>query len=154
LRGQPFQGRKYVFCERGAHGSSLPNGSSGFDLGRCVVSRRHKLVYNALWQLPYQPVDFNNDPFWKELQTMNAEGKLSPELSRVYFSPTRPMFELFDLESDPREFQNLIGKPETASLELELREALNEWMILERDYLPLPIAPTPQQRPGARRKKG
>ena len=154
LRGQPFDGRKYAFAERGAHGSSLPNGSSGFDLGRCVVGRRYKLVYNALWQLPYQPVDFNNDPFWKELQAMNAAGKLSPELSRVYFSPTRPMFELFDLESDPREFKNLIGKPEAAGIERELKEALNEWMILERDYLPLPLVTTTRQRPAASKKKG
>src|SRR5262249_50279637 len=56
LRGEPFEGRKYVFAERGAHGSGLPQGTSPFDLGRCVITRKHKLVYNALWQLPYQPV--------------------------------------------------------------------------------------------------
>jgi arylsulfatase A-like enzyme len=157
LQGKPFDGRKYVFSERGAHGSSLPNGSSGFDLGRCVVGRRHKLVYNALWQLPYQPVDFNSEPFWKELQALNAAGKLTADQSRVYFSPTRPMFELFDLDSDPWEFHNLSGKPETAAVELELKEAMNEWMILERDYLPLPITPIPgQRRPAApaRKKQG
>ena len=33
---------------------------------------------------------------------MNKDGKLSPELSQLYFSPTRPMFELYDLEADPR----------------------------------------------------
>ena len=58
LRGEPFDGRKYVFAERGAHGSGLPQNSAAFDLGRCVVSTRHKLIYNALWQIPYTPVDF------------------------------------------------------------------------------------------------
>ena len=33
---------------------------------------------------------------------MNAAGKLSPELSKMYFSPTRPMFELYDLKDVSR----------------------------------------------------
>jgi arylsulfatase A-like enzyme len=139
LQGEPFEGRNYVFAERGAHGSGLPNNSAAFDLGRCVVAKRYKLIYNALWQIPYAPVDFAGDPFWKELEAMNAAGKLSPELARVYFSPTRPMFELYDLEADPREFRNLIGSKEAAQVEHELKAALQEWMILERDYVPLPI---------------
>lgn len=139
LRGEPYEARKYVFAERGAHGSSLPGASNSFDLSRCVVSKRYKLIYNALWQLPYAPVDFAGDSFWKELRQMNDEGKLSPEMSRVYFSPTRPMFELYDLEQDPREFENLAGKKSARGVERELKAALQEWMIVERDFLPLPI---------------
>lgn len=151
LRGESFEGRKQVFAERGAHGSGLPTNSAAFDLGRCVVTTRYKLIYNALWQLPYTPVDFAGDPFWKELQDLHAAGKLSPELSRVYFSPTRPMFELYDLETDPREFRNLIGSKEAAGIEHELKAALQEWMILERDYVPLPLpGRTPAKRPPAR----
>jgi len=145
LRGEAYTGRQYVFAERGAHGSGLPTGTSPFDLGRVVIGKRYKLIYNALWQLPYQPVDFAGDAFWKELQQMNKDGKLSPLHSRLYFSPTRPMFELFDLEADPNEFNNLIGGEEHAAVERELKAALQEWMILERDYLPLPVPPP--QRP-------
>ena len=142
LRGDAsYAVRQYVFAERGAHGSGLPNGSAAFDLGRVVIGKRYKLVYNALWQIPYQPVDFAGQPFWKELEQMNKDGKLSPLHARLLFSPTRPMFEMFDLESDPNEFTNLIGKPENAQLERELKARLQEWMILERDYLPLPIPP-------------
>jgi N-sulfoglucosamine sulfohydrolase len=139
LRAEAHEARKYVFAERGAHGSALPTGTNNFDLSRCVVSGRYKLIYNALWQLPFVPVDFMNDPFWKELQQMNADGKLSPELSRVYFSPQRPMFELYDLEKDPREFENLAGTKSAAGVQHELKAALQEWMILERDFLPLPM---------------
>lgn len=142
LRSEPFDGRKYVFAERGAHGSGLPTNSAFFDLGRCVVSQRYKLIYNALWQIPYEPVDFGGEPIWQELKAMNAAGKLSPLLARLYFSPTRPMFELFDLEKDPAEFNNLIGKKEAAPIEYELMTALQEWMILEQDYLPVP-SPSP-----------
>jgi len=141
LRGENYTGRQYVFAERGAHGSGLPNGTSPFDLGRVVIGKRYKLIYSALWQLPYQPVDFAGDAFWKELQQMSKDGKLTPLLQRLYFSPTRPMFELFDLESDPNEFNNLIGREQHAAVEQELKAALQEWMILERDYLPLPVPP-------------
>ena len=144
LRPDPsYTPRQYVFAERGAHGSGLPNGTSPFDLGRVIIGMRYKLIYTALWQLPYQPVDFAGQPFWKELQQMHTDGKLSPLMSRLYFSPTRPMFELFDLEGDPNEFNNLIGKKEHESIERELKAKLQEWMILERDFLPLPVPPNP-----------
>ncbi len=139
LRGEPFTGRKFIFAERGAHGSGLPMGTSPFDLGRVVVTRTHKLIYNALWQLPYQPVDFAGDAFWKELQQMHQDGKLPAELDGVYFSATRPMFEMFDLGADPREFNNLAGTKESAAVERELKAALQEWMILQRDFVPLPV---------------
>lgn len=141
LRGERFEGRKMVFAERGAHGQGLPTNTAAFDLGRCVITRKHKLIYNALWQLPYTPVDFANDAFWKELQEMNKEGKLTPEMSKLYFSPTRPMFELFDLEADPAEMKNLAGTKEFAAIERELKNDLQEWMILQRDYVPLPLPP-------------
>jgi arylsulfatase A-like enzyme len=141
LRGQPYAGRQYVFAERGAHGSGLPTNTAAFDLGRCVLTRDHKLIYNALWQLPYWPVDFAGEPFWKELQQLNRQGKLAPETARLYFAPTRPMFELYDLKADPAELRNLAGRPEVAAVERQLKAALQEWMILQRDYLPLPIPP-------------
>jgi len=141
LRGEPAEGRKYVFAERGAHGSGLPTNSAAFDLGRCVISPTHKLIYNALWQLPYWPVDFAGDPLWKDLQQRHQAGTLEAKLDRLYFSPTRPMFELYDLKNDPDELNNLAGKPEAAAVERELKAKLQEWMLLERDYVPLPVPP-------------
>ena len=55
------------------------------------------------------------------------------------------MFELFDLESDPSEMTNLAGRREIADVEHDLKAALQEWMILERDFLPLPIPPGSNQ---------
>jgi arylsulfatase A-like enzyme len=141
LRGEPYQGREYVFAERSAHGQGLPTNSANFDLGRCVIGKQYKLIYTATWQIPYTPVDCAGDAFWKELEQMNKDGALSSELSRMYFSPTRPMFEVYDLVADPSEFHNLAGKNEAAGIESQLKAVLQEWMILQRDYLPLPLAP-------------
>ena len=151
LRGEPFEGRQFVFAERGAHGSSLPGNSAGFDLGRVVVTKTHKLIYNALGQLPYWPVDFAGDPFWKEIVQKHEAGKLDAKLDALYFKSPRPMFELYDLEKDPAEFTNLAGSLNAVSVERELKAAMQEWMILQRDFLPLPVTPT--EGAGARRKK-
>lgn len=143
LEGEESTVRKHVFAERGAHHIYLPIHTAAFDLSRCVVGRRYKLIYNALWQIPYEPVDFASTDFWKDLVARNEAGSLSPEHSRMYFSPRREMYELYDLEKDPGESNNLAGREEAAAVEQELRAALIEWMVLERDYLPLPIAKDP-----------
>jgi arylsulfatase A-like enzyme len=139
LKGEKFEGRKYVFAQRGAHGSGLPTNSAAFDLGRCVVGNQYKLIYNCIPSLPFWPVDFAGDAMWKEVQQMHVEGKLAPELSKLYFSPTRPLFEFYDLKNDPYELKNLEGQAAIAPIEQELKEALHEWMILQRDFVPLPI---------------
>ena len=72
---------------------------------------------------------------------MNKDGKLAPEFARLYFPPTRPMFEMFDLKADPHEMRNLIDQKETLTVERELKGALQEWMIRERDFVPLPVPP-------------
>ena len=72
---------------------------------------------------------------------MHEQGKLPARFSTMYFSPTRPMFEFYDLEQDPAELKNLAGRTETEAMEKEMKAVLQEWMILERDFLPLPVPP-------------
>jgi N-sulfoglucosamine sulfohydrolase len=141
LRNEPFPGRTYAFGQRGAHGSGLPNNTAAFDLGRTVISKSHKLIYNALPKLAYYPVDFGGSALWKEIEQMHSAGKLAPHLAKLYFPRERPMFEVYDLQKDPFEMNNLAGTTEVAGVERELRAALQEWMILERDFVPLPVPP-------------
>jgi hypothetical protein len=105
------------------------------------VSPTHKLIYNVTWQLPYQPVNFEGQPLWAELQQLHRDKKLDERWASLYFSPTRPMFELYDLQADPSEMKSLAGSPTAAVVESKLKAALQEWMILERDFVPLPVAP-------------
>jgi hypothetical protein len=64
------------------------------------------------------------------------------------------MFEFFDMQTDPSEFHNLAGKAGAAAVEKELRGVLQEWMILQRDFVPLPIGPEviSTKKPGGKRK--
>ncbi|MGV3486782.1 MAG: sulfatase [Planctomycetaceae bacterium] len=159
LKGEPFTPRKYVFVERGPHGSAPVTAgmsSSGYDLARAVRSDRYKLIYNCTPWLPYSPVDSAGGRAWKEMQSANAAGKLSAGLRATYFTSPRPVYELYDLEADPSELNNLSGKAELSSVERTLREALAEKMIVDFDYLPLPNLmdqPAAAKRPKGRQRK-
>jgi len=149
LRGESHQGRRYIFGQRLHHGSSIfdeNTKASGFDLSRCVRSQRHKLIYNCTPHMVYQPVDSANDPGWREMVEAHKAGRLAPVFDRSYFTHPRPVVELYDLEKDPAELHNLAGRPEHAALEHELKLALQEKMILDYDFLPLPLPITPPPR--------
>ena len=104
-----------------------------------VVTKTHKLIYNALFQQSYAPVDFSGGPSWKATIKAAAAGQVPASLVPFYMGKERPLFEVYDLVNDPDELHNLDGNPEAAQIEYELKAALHEWMILERDYLPLPL---------------
>ncbi|MFR9564980.1 MAG: sulfatase [Rikenellaceae bacterium] len=140
LRDPKATVRKYAYAERGAHGMRLPESSSAFDLQRCVIGDRYKLIYNIIPQLPFSPVDFYKMPFWKELERMNAEGELEQKFVDLYFAPHRVFFELYDLENDPWEFNNLRNDPAHKEILNELKYEMSHWMIRERDYPPLPVS--------------
>ncbi|MDR1268852.1 MAG: sulfatase [Planctomycetaceae bacterium] len=129
--------RNYVFAARGAHGFGLPTGIPSFDLSRTIVGQRYKLIYNPLWQIPY--IYYNGGPNWVEIQNAAKVGKVPPSIASFYTGEHRAMFELYDLQNDPDELENLSGKTETATIELQLKRELRNWMIGERDFVPLPL---------------
>jgi arylsulfatase A-like enzyme len=141
LKGEPHTPRRHVFVERGPHGSApvtVGMSNSGYDLSRAVRSDRYKFIYNCTPWIPYGPVDSAGGAAWKEMQLANTEGRLAPGMVATYFTQPRPVYELYDLETDPSELNNLSGQKELAEIETELRLAMAEKMILDFDYLPLP----------------
>ncbi len=147
LQGKAFTPRKYLFVERGPHGSApvtVNMKNSGYDLSRAVRSDRYKFIYNCTPWIPYGPVDSAGGPAWQQIVAAHTNGTLAPQLTATYFTTPRPVYELYDLENDPSELRNLSGQSAVADIEAELRLALAEKMITDFDYLPLPALPAPQ----------
>jgi arylsulfatase A-like enzyme len=143
LTGLPCTPREYIHAERGPHGYAPvteTTRTNDFDLARCVRSERYKLIYNATPWIPYLPcMDLiEKDPGWNEILAAHAAGTLGEPFERLYFSKHRPIYELYDLESDPAELNNVAGNPEYAAVEKQLRHAMIEKMLITFDFLPLP----------------
>jgi arylsulfatase A-like enzyme len=137
LLDRSSQPRQYVFAQRVTHGSRpYQEGTTThtFDQSRMARSARYKLIYNCTPQQKYSPVDSYNDASWREMSDENAWGRLAPRFSRTYFPHARPVLELYDTQKDPMEMENLAGRPELATVEHELKLALQEKMILDYDY--------------------
>jgi len=143
LRGDTFEGREYIFAERGPHGGDggmKPDIlASTFDLARCARSANFKLIYNCTPHQAVAPVDSQQDPGWQEMKAAFNEGKLAPEFVRAYFTTPRSTYELYDLDADPSELVNLAGNKKYAQVERELKQALTEKMVLDWDFLPAPL---------------
>lgn len=143
LKGESFEARKFIFAERGPHGGDggmRPDvQASTFDLVRCARSDRFKLIYNCTPHGAVAPVDSQKDPGWQAMIRAHAEGQLATEFVRAYFTSPRQTFELYDLEADPGELQNLAGNAAYKDVEHELKRALTEKMVLDWDFLPAPL---------------
>lgn len=131
---------RYAFSVRSCHATNeLPWTTAQFDQQRCVVSKRYKLIYNLLPDLRYTPVDFHHYPFFIDLKDRNEKGELDGRFSEMYFSHSRPMFELFDLEKDPIESSNLTEDPAYREIRDRLIVALTYKMIDDEDFATLPL---------------
>ena len=138
LLGKPQKGRQHVFCERGWHPGPIDR-TNGLDLSRSITSARYHFIYNAIPERIYGPVDMTKGNIaWEAVKSARAKGSLSGMHERMYFETPRPVFELYDLERDPLQLENLSGRESLATIEEELRTRLDEWMVRENDFLPLP----------------
>jgi len=95
---------------------------------RAVTTKRYRYLRNFLTDRPYLQPQYRDGRdvmiTWKQLK---AQGKLTPEAS-LFISDTRPPEELYDLENDPHEINNLAGDPEFAQILQQHRDILATWM--------------------------
>ncbi len=141
LTGRADHIRDYVFAQRLTHGNRpFKEGTTThtFDLSRAARSARYKLIYNCTPHMQYSPVDSYTEKSWVEMTDEHLWGRLGAKFDRAYFG-ARPVMELYDLDRDPAELENLAGRPELAQVQRELTVALQEKMILDQDFLPLPL---------------
>lgn len=97
---------------------------------RCVRTQRFKLIKNFYPERPYS--QFNGYkkyqyPVLTLMKILHEKGELSPAAER-FWAPTRPDYELYDLQTDPHEINNLADNPEYAKIKQELQDKLDAWI--------------------------
>jgi hypothetical protein len=91
------------------------------------------------------------------MRELRDQNKLTEDQRSCFVVP-RPEVELYDLEKDPHELNNLAGKPEYQKVEQELRAELDQWQEATYDRLPRNRRPdefhreTGEQLPAFRKK--
>lgn len=92
---------------------------------RVIISGQFKLIFNIAHDLPYPfASDLQNSPTWQSaLASEDRMYGVRPVDSYIH----RPRFELYDLESDPWETNNLATHPDHAAKLLELQKRLQDW---------------------------
>jgi len=103
---------------------------------RAIRDSRFKYIRNFFNDLPLTPpADALNSPTFSEIRRLKSEGTLDEMQIAYYFRP-RPEEELYDLQNDPHEINNLADDPEYRDELVRLRRALLDFMITHSDGVP------------------
>jgi arylsulfatase A-like enzyme len=113
------------------------------DVIRCVRSQQYKYIRNFMSYRPHtQPSRYKDaKQIVISMKKLHKEGTLN-ELQRRIFNPTRPTEELYDLQSDPFEINNLAANSKYTKQLEKMRTILYNWMAETNDLglIPEPIA--------------
>jgi N-sulfoglucosamine sulfohydrolase len=128
LQGHIFLGphkkeRKYVFAARDRCDETV-------DRIRCVRSRRYKYIRNFMPERPYTQINRYKEseyPVLRLMRRLHQAGLLTPEQAR-FMAPTRPPEELYDLQVDPHELNNLAADSGHEKVLQEHSDVLEEWI--------------------------
>lgn len=123
LGSQKFiQGRKYIYAARDRMDTEL-------DRVRAVFDSRYEYLRNYMPEKSYyQNIEYRLQmPMMRKIIAMRDSGLLNA-LQMRWFSPNKPLEELYDTRSDPYQFHNLANDPAYKKKLTELREVLQSWM--------------------------
>jgi arylsulfatase A-like enzyme len=133
LQDRAYEPNEMVFAEKSFH--------TAYEPMRGLRTARHKVIANFETGPSYDvPDDVRNGLIYPHV-VGQATGH-------------RPPVELYDLERDPQERDNLAGRPEAAELEAELLGRLRRWMEETDDPLLDGPPPSPFYRAARARLDG
>lgn len=120
--------REHAFAERNWHDYRA--------FARAVRTEKYRYIWNPLHDLPMTPpADAVRSPTFREMRRLRDAGLLPLEQQHSFLAP-RPEEELYDVEADPHEMNNLAGDPAHAKVLAELRAVLQDWREATDDEFP------------------
>jgi uncharacterized sulfatase len=124
MQGQVFLGekavkREYVFGFRQRMGDAV-------DDSRSISNGRYKLIWNKMPQVPwmqmsgYKKMEY---PAFSLYHLLYEQGELEPQFAQ-FMAQQKPEIELYDLQNDPMEFNNLSGDSHYEKIKMQLYNTL------------------------------
>uniref|UniRef100_UPI003FA615BE S1_8B sulfatase n=1 Tax=Pseudoalteromonas distincta TaxID=77608 RepID=UPI003FA615BE len=123
---EEFSGRDYVI-------SAKDRMDYTFDRARSVRTEKYRYIRQYHPELSSaQPQYRDKKQYSIEARALYEEGKLTP-VQAAYYSPTKPVEELYDLQSDPDQIKNLAALPKYKKELLRHRQILLDWIAKTDD---------------------
>ena len=120
--------RKYVYAEDHWHDYE--------DHARAILNHNWKLIRNDYPDLAATPsADAGRSLSFTAMNHLKEKNELTTAQLNCYQTP-RPKYELYNLEDDPFELNNLAEQKEHVSIKEELIQALTEWSANTNDFIP------------------
>ncbi len=135
LAGETVDWRSHLFCEWNTSHPFPP--PSFLYPQRTVRDERYKLIRTLLPDQDNPVEEYYTKHVLVDTGTTQWELDHGDEtVQRVYENWRRPEpVELYDLQADPHEFNNLAGQPDMAEIEQDLLQALQNWRVETEDPL-------------------
>jgi len=132
LGAQAAEPREYVYAIRDRM-------AERYDTVRVVRDRQYQYMRNFMPHLSWsQFVSYTEQmPTMKVWRRLAEEGRLGAVQAR-YFSPTKPVEELYDVKADPHQIRNLAGDPRYEPVLKRMRAESVAWMKRTGDLGLLP----------------
>lgn len=122
VAGRRVPWREHLFTEYHLHSNH------NYYPQRAIRGSRFKLIWNLMPGEENPGHRFTVDRFVSREEMREALERAGPRVREAYrLMESPPEFELYDLEADPYEFENLAGKPEHQAELEELKGRLLEW---------------------------
>lgn len=112
---------------------------------RTVREKRYRYIRNFTPETPFLAPNAYKErsyPVWNLIKQLNSEGKLTP-VQAVLAASAMPPEELYDLDQDPYEINNLVNSEKADHQEAlkRLRTVLENWIRESNDQGQIPEAP-------------
>ena len=134
LDGKPFLGKYQRRKEPQNIYAAADRFDETYDCSRAVRDKQFKYIkyYEPEKSMFLRVAYREQQPIMQELYRLRDEGKLTPEQA-LWFRPTKPTEELFDVKNDPYELNNLAGKQGYGQKLKELRTKCQRWVTSFED---------------------
>jgi len=133
MQGKAFLGKNRAETRDFAFATS-DRVDEAFEISRTVKGKDYSYIRNFLPHLPLIQPNFYTDQseIMKELRRLKTVTDMTPAQKSMWL-PRRAPEELYDLENDPDEINNLALDSKYKPVLLKMRSELNNWIIRTRD---------------------
>ena len=134
LDGKPFLGKYQRTIEPQNIYAAADRFDETYDCNRAVRDKQFKYIkyYEPEKSMFLRVAYREQQPIMRELYRLRDEGKLTPEQA-LWFRPTKPTEELFDVKNDPYELNSLAEDPKYGKKLQELRTKCQRWVTSFED---------------------